>query len=253
MFSVLSIEFLKLRRSKMLLLASIASFLPAMVKYLQFIFGRNQEAASWESFLASGQEFMVMGMLISVVLVSSFVFSMEYQYNTASYIFTSRTSKVNIFISKLISLLFIITFLFLVSAFSQLLFGALALKATLSSALFIKFIKVMAWYIFSYFLLSTMVGMLAVFIKKFVVSAVIVLGYFMLTFPFHLKSNLYISPFMTPTVVAAKLYSSSNYIFTNYYKDVAISNIGAVVFLIALALVSLTLGLICYNKSDAIN
>lgn len=252
MFSVLSTEFIKLRRSKMLLLAFIASFLPAMVKYLQLIFGKRQANISWELFLASGQELMVLGMLTAVIFVSSFVFSMEYQYNTASYIFTSNISKVNIYVAKLISLLAIIASLFVISAFSQLLFGFLAIKVGLSWTLFFKFIKVIVWSIFSYFLVCAIVVMISVLIKKFVLSAVVILSYIIMVFPFH-YSNPYICPFMLPTVIAAKLYGSSNYIFTGYYKDVSNANIYAAVFtFFALAIASLTLGLICYKRSDAI-
>lgn len=252
MLRVISTEFLKLRRSKMMLLAIIASFLPAMVKYLQFAFGKNLEAVSFEWFLASGEELMVLSMLTVVILVSNFIFTMEYQYNTTSYIFTSSTSKAKIFIAKIISLLAIIAFLFVISAFSQILFGYLALKSALPWLLFLKFIKVIVWYIFSYFLLSVMVVMLSVLIKKFILSSVVVLGYIIMVLPFHLKNNLYICPFMTPTVVAAKLYGSSNYIFTNYYKDVSINNSGAVAFLVVLAIVSLIIGMSYYIKQDAI-
>jgi hypothetical protein len=252
MLSVLSTEFIKLRRSKMLLLAVIASIIPAMVKYLQYTLGKSHDTAGWEWFLASGQEYMVLSMLIAIVLVSSFIFCLEFQYNTVPYIFTSCTSKVNIFITKMISLLAIIAALFTASAFSELLFGFLAFKSGLSWILFSEFIKVIVWYIFSYFLLSTIVVMLAVLIKRFVISAVVVLGYFMLVFPFHLKNNLYVCPFMTPTVVAAKLYGANNYIFSNYYKDISVNTIGVAAFLVVLAAISLTIGMILYNKQDVI-
>lgn len=253
MFSVLSTEFIKLRRSKMILLATIASLLPAMVKYLQFVFGKSQAETSWELFLASGQEIMFLGMLTAVVFVSSFVFSMEYQYNTASYVFTSSISKVNIFIAKMITLLGIIAILFIVLALSQLLFGFLALKVGLSWPLFFKFIMVIAWYIFSYFLVSAMVVLVSVLIKRFVISAVVVMSYLLLVFPYHAKNNPYICPLMTPTVVASKIYDTSNYIFTDYFKDVPTNNIyAAVLLLVALAIASLILGLICYKRSDSL-
>lgn len=252
MFNVLSTEFLKLRRSRLLLLAFTASFLPAMVRYLQYAFGRNGDTVSWEWFLASGQEITVFVMLTAVVLVSAFIFSMEYQYNTASYIFTSDVSRADIFISKQGSLLVIIAFLFAVSACSELLFGSIALRTALPKVLLLKFMEATVWYIFAYFLLSTAVSMLTVLMKRFAVSAAVVLGYLILVFPFHLKNNLYICPFMTPTVVAAKLLDSDNYIFSSYYKGVTVNSAGAAVFLGILAVVSLTVGMLYYKKSDAI-
>jgi hypothetical protein len=251
MFSVIFTEFLKLRRSKMLLLSVIASFIPAMIKFLQFAFGKSQANTSWELFLGSGQELTLLAMLFVVVFVSSFVFSMEYQYNTASYVFTSSISKVNIFVSKMISLLAIITFLFIVLASSQLLFGFLALKVGISWTLFFKFIQVIVWYIFSYFLVSAIVVLVAVLIKRFVISAVIVLSYLLLIFPFHAKNNPYICPLMTPTVVASRIYGTSNYIFTNYFTGVSTNSIyAAVILLTVLATSSIIIGMLCYKKSD---
>jgi len=252
MLRVISTEFLKLRRSRLVIFVIVASFLPEVVKYLQYTFGKDQATASWQWFLASGQEFMVLLMITLVVSVSSFVFSLEYQYNTASYIFTSSTSKTNIFIAKAIALFFIIALAFLSLAFSELLLSYLALKTAIPGQLFLNFLKVIGWYILSYYLLSLVVVMLTVFIRKFIIVNVVVLGYIMLVFPFHLKNNLYISPFMIPTVVAAKIYGSANYIFTDYYKDVSINNIQVVVFLVILAMVTMIIGMRSYKNQDAI-
>lgn len=252
MFRVISTEFLKLRRSKILLLAIIASIIPAMVKYLQYVLEKKHDTVSWKWFLASHQEFTVLIMLMIVVLISSFVISMEYQYNTAPYIFTSGVSKTSIFIAKIIAVLAIIVCMFAASVISELLFGYLTLKSGLPLILLIKLMQVTVWYIFSYFLLSIIVVMLTVLTKRFVVSAVVVLGYIIMSFPFHLKNNIYICPFMTPTAVAAKLYNSNNYIFTNYYSNVSVNNISAAIFITVLAIVSFVIGIICYKKQDAI-
>ncbi len=250
MLNVLSTEFLKLRRSKMLMLSLIASVIPSIVKYLQYVFGENSHNIGWEWFLSSAQEIKVFSMVTTVVLISTFIFSMEYQYNTASYLFTSKVSKFHILIAKLTCLVCLITLINAVSALSQLLFGIVALKTALSMNLFISLIKVTLWYAFSYSLLSVLVSMLAVVIKKFTLSSVLVLSYLMLVFPFHLKNNAYICPLMTPTLVAAKLFHSNDYIFTNYYKDVTINNTFSAAFLIILAAAALSLSLLYYKNSD---
>lgn len=250
--ATLSTEFIKLRRSKMLLLAMLASVIPPMIRFIQYAFGSNGDAASWERFLSTGQEIGVFCMLTAVILVSCFIFTMEYQYRTASYLFTSGASKTNIFIAKILAVLVITALLFVVSAFSQLLFGYLTIRTGLAWAFLLTFIKVTAWYVLAYFLLSALVAMVAVLLKKFVLSAVVNFGYFMLVFPFHLKSDPYINPFMSPTVVAAKLYDAKDYIFTGYYKDIPVSIPGIAVFLLSLAIVSLAVGMVCYKRMDAI-
>ena len=252
MLNTISVEFLKLRRSRALLLSIIANFIPALIRWLQYTFGSVSGEVRWERFLSSGQEIMVLCMLISVILVSCFVFSMEYQYNTASYIFTSGSPRVSIFLSKLVSLLVIIAILFIVSFISQLFFGILTIKAGIPGPVFLKLLEVTAWYIFSYFLLSAVIAMVVVLTKKIVISSVIVFGYFMLVFPFHLKNNPYICPFMTPVVVAAKMYGSTDYYFSGYYIDSPVNIAGMAVFIVVLAIISLTIGITCYKKLDAV-
>lgn len=252
MRDVLLAEFLKLRRSRVLILSIIVFLVPALIKYLQYNFGNQGEAASWVRFLSTGQELNVLCMLIAVILISCFVFCMEYQYGTASYIFTSGSSKGNIFIAKMALILIIFAFLFFISSLSQLCFGYLAIKSGIPGPLFLKLVEVTAWYIFANFLLSTIIAMVAVVTKRFVLSAVVVFGYYMLVFPFHVKGNPYINPFMTPMVVAARIFNSNDYIFSGYYKDITINITALTVFLAGLAMISLAIAILCYKKMDAV-
>lgn len=250
MFNAVFTEFLKLRRSRMLLLVVVTGLMPSLVRFLQGVFGKSSNAIDWNWFLTTHREIMVLCVLASVVLVSGFIFSMEYQYKTASYIFTSSVSKIKIFVSKMLSLLAVITLLQVVSAFGDLLFGFLLVKEGIPSNLMLKFVEVIGWYIFAYFLISIIVVMIVVLMKKFVVSSVIVLGYLMMVFPFHLKGNPYICPFMSPTIVASKLFNSPDYIFSNYYKDISINNFGISTFLITIAVISMIVGIAKFKKVD---
>ncbi len=236
----------------MLIYALIAGILPSMVKFFQFIFGNTDKDDGWKWFLASRQEIMVLAVVITVVLVSSLIFTMEYQYGTASYIYTSRVPKIQIFLAKLLTIFAVVTMLFAVTLSSELLFGYLAIKTPIPGALLLKLIKVTVWYMLSYGLLSTIVVLISVLTKRFVLTSVIVLGYMMLVFPFHLKNNIYISPFMTPAAVVARIFESNNYILVSYFKDIAVNTTAAAVFIIALAAISLASGLIVYQKSDAL-
>jgi|SRR5690554_4222120 len=252
MRNTISVEFLKLKRARALLLSVIAGITPPMIKFIQYTFGRSSADVSWEKFLSSGQEIMVLCMLMSVILVSGFVYSMEYQYDTASYIFTSVSSREKIYLSKMILLLAVFVLLFGVSLVSQLLFGVLTLRAIIPWPVFVKLLNVTAWYILSYFLVSAIVAMVAVLIKKFVVSAVVVFGYLMLVFPFHLKNNPYICPFMTPAVVAAKIFDSKDYYLMGYYESYKVDIAGMAIFLAVLAVASIAVGIACYKKMDAV-
>lgn len=252
MVNALLTEFMKLRRSKVLLYVILAGCIPSLVKFLQQVLGESRGIVRWEWFVASNREIVVLCMFIALVLTSAFIFSMEYQYGTASYIFTAGISRIEIFISKMLSLLALIALLFVVSACSDLLFGFIAFGKGMPPELLKAFLKATGWFICSYFLLSAVIVMVVVLIKKFVLSVVVVMGYLMLVFPFHLKGNLYILPFMTPAAVASEIFGTDNYILNNgYYKDITVNFPAVVVFLIVLAVISLLIGIMKYKNQEA--
>jgi ABC-type transport system involved in multi-copper enzyme maturation permease subunit len=251
MKNAISAEFLKLRRSRVLLLAAIASALPPAVKCLRHALGNLDEASSWRGFLSSSQELAVFGMLMTVMLLAAFLFTMEYQYGTAGAIFTSGTGRSAIFGAKIAALGVVIMALLAISAASQLLFGALATAEALPAALFGQFASVTAWYAFSYLALAAVVALPAVLTKRFTLTAVITMGYYIMIFPFHTK-NPYVCPFMTPAVVASRLYGSVDYIFSFGYENLPTGVLPAAAFLTCLAGVSSAIGVSAYRKSDAV-
>jgi hypothetical protein len=251
MKNAISAEFIKLRRSRVLLLAAIASVLPPAVKCLRRAFGNLEEASSWRGFLSSSQELAVFSMLITVILLSAFLFTMEYQHGTAGAVFTTGTRRSAVFGAKMAVLGAVIAALLAVSAASQLLFGALATAEPLPAALFGQFASVTAWYAFSYLALAAVVALPAVLTKRFTLTAVITLGYYIMIFPFHTK-NAYVCPFMTPAIVASKLYGSIDYIFTFSYGNLSTGVLPAAAFLGCLAGVSYAIGVWVYRASDAV-
>jgi bacitracin transport system permease protein len=251
MKNALSAELQKLRRSRVLLLAVIASVLPPAVKFLRHAFGNFTEASSWRGFLSSSQELAVFSMLITVMLLAAFLFTMEYQYGTAGAVFTTGTRRSAIFGAKIAVLGVVIVALLAISAASQLLFGALSAAEPLPAGLLGQFASVTALYAFSYVALAAVVALPAVLTKRFTLTAVITLGYYVMIFPFHTK-NAYVCPFMTPTVVAAKLYGSIDYIFSFTYESLSVSVLSAAAFLACLAGVSYTIGVTAFRTSDAL-
>jgi hypothetical protein len=251
MKNALSAELLKLRRSLVLLLAVIATILPPAVKCLRHAVGNLDEASSWRGFLASGQELTVFGMLITVMLLSAFIFTMEYQYGTAAAAFTSGTRRSAVFGAKMAVLGIVIVSLLVISAASQLLFGALAASDALPTALLGQFASITAWFAFSYLAIAAVVALVAVATKRFTLTTVITFGYYIVIFPFHTKYP-YVCPFMTPAIVASKLYGSSDYIFSFSYEKLSTGVLPATVFLACLAAISLVIGSFLYRGSDAV-
>ena len=251
MYKAIFSEFLKLRRSKILLLVLIAGILPSLIKLLQSLSAKDGGKYNWQTFISSDKEIMVLGTLITVILASGFIFNMEYQYKTISYILTWNISKIRIFFSKMVSIFFVIVILLFTSFISENLSGFIVFQTAIPADLLEMFLKVEAWYLTSYFLLSSIVAMISVLTRKYVITSVISLGFFMLTFPFHLKDSIFICPFMTPSAVAAKIYGFNNYIFNNAYRNMDVNTVSVLAFLIILAIISTIVGLVIYKKSDA--
>ena len=251
MNNAISAELMKLRRSRVLLLAAIASALPPAVKFLRRASGNLDGAADWRGFLTSGQELAVFGMLITVILLTVYLFTLEYRYGTAAALLTTETKRASLYNAKIVVLAAVIVLLLVISAASQLLFGALAVGERLSAAMGRQFVWVMAWYAFSYIMLAVVAALPAILTKRFVPAAIITLGFYILIFPFHAK-NPYICPFMTPAIIAARIYSSNTYIFSFSYENFNTGVLPAGALLVCLAGIAWTIGITAYRKMDAV-
>jgi hypothetical protein len=252
MKNAIAAEFLKMRRSRVLLLAFIAAAAPPAVKMLRTLLAPAGNAADWRTFLSSGQELTVFSLLIAVLLIANYVFTMEYKLHTAAAIFTAQTRRAAVYAAKMACLFLVIPGMVLISAAAQLLFGAVSVSGALPGDLLKQFLEVTLWYAASFSLLAAVVALAAVLARRFVLTAVITLGYYILLFPFHAKT-LYVCFFMTPVVVAARLYGSANYIFSFDYRGMDVNLPQAAVFLLALAAVSVAAGIFRYRTSDVPN
>jgi hypothetical protein len=251
MRNAFSAELLKLRRSLPLLLACVAAVLPPAVKCLRHAFGGLDRASTWRGFLASGQELAVFGMLTAVMLISAFIFTMEHQYGTAAALFTTGARRLAVFGAKMAVLAVVVAALLVLSVGSQLLFGALTAADGLTAAALGPLAAVTAWYAVSYVAIAGMVALPAVLTKRFTPTAVITLGSYILLFPFHAK-NAYACPFLTPTIVAARMWGSTDYLFTFDYGKLSTGVIPAGGFLLCCAAVCLALGASVFARSDAV-
>jgi hypothetical protein len=100
-------------------------------------------------------------------------------------------------------------------------------------------------------MLAAVVALPAVLTKRFVPTAVITLGYYILIFPSHTKYP-YVCPFMTPAIVAAKLYGSSDYQFTFSYDNLSTGVLPAGLVLACMAGIAALIGAIVYRNADAV-
>lgn len=253
MIRTITTEFLKLKRSPLLWLMLLAGIFPPLIHAAQYATTTPAAADGWMFLLAENQELFAFCTLTAVLLAAIMIFSMEYQYGTASYIFTSATSRVKIYIGKLAALLLMICLMFAVSTAAQLLIGFAMLGSSIPPMLMTELLFCTVWYICAYFLLAVLAAMVVALTKRFVISAGILFGYLILSFPVHYFGyNPYVSPFLTPAVVASKIYDTGGYLFGNYYRGVAINIVDLTGFLVMLAIAAFAVGIVYYKKSDAI-
>jgi ABC-type transport system involved in multi-copper enzyme maturation permease subunit len=207
----------------------------------------------WSGFLSISQEINMFITLTVMIIVSAFIFSMEVQYDTASYLFTTTTPRVQIYIAKILSLLLQVSGMLFVNALAQLILGFLVVPKPISEEMLSMWLLSTAWNIASYFLLSILVSTVAIITRGFLISTAVVYGYLVLTFPIHYYlHNPYINPLMSSVVAVAKIYRSDGYLFGSYYPNVQVNILGIALFLIALALIFMMVSIMYYRKSDAI-
>jgi ABC-type transport system involved in multi-copper enzyme maturation permease subunit len=252
--TTISAEFIKLKRSSILWLILLGGIVPPVIKAIQYatpqtLIGNGE----WSGFLSLYQE-TNMGITLTVMIIASaFIFSMEYQYETASYILTTTTPRVQIYVAKILSLLLQVSAMLVVNALAQLLFGSMVVPVPISEEMLSMWLLSTGWNIASYFLLSILVSTIAIITRRFIISTAVVYGYMILTFPFHyFLHNPYINPLLSPVIVAAKIYDSSGYIFGSYYPDIPVNTSAIALLLVALALIFMIVSIIYYKKSDPI-
>lgn len=250
MYKVLSTEILKLKRSAVILFSLIISFMPALIKFLQYSIVNRNSSVDWKWFISEHQEFAVFGMLTAVILISCFVFGVEYHNRTISYLFTSCTSRSNIFLGKIIILFVLITLLLGSSMISFLIFGYLTVKKTIPTQLLLKYAEVTIYSILSFFSLTALMAFVTMQVKKYAISSALILGYIMMVFPFHLKNNSLICPFMLPAVISAKIFKSNNYIFKDYYRTAVIDYPLLAGAMVGVFVITILIGMVYYRKVD---
>jgi hypothetical protein len=93
-------------------------------------------------------------------------------------------------------------------------------------------------------------ALMSVIIKKHSISAALIFGYIILVLPFHFKSNIFICPFMIPTVIASKILSANNYIIKDYANAFTIDYSSLTIFLLAFFIIPLTASIFYYRNAD---
>jgi ABC-2 type transport system permease protein len=253
MTAAIAAEFIKLKRSSLLWLVILGGILPSLVRAAQHSVYDFAPVDMWAWHLSAYQEIFVFCTAAVLIIVAVTIFTMEFQNGTASYIFTSATSRLKIYAAKLLILLLIIFVMFVTGAAMQLLMGSILLPIPITQNKLIQLIEITLWYIGTYFALAVFVAMVAAISKRFVISTGILFGYFILSFPVHyFGENPYVDIFMIPALGASKMYDSSVYLIGNYYDGVPIDIARLAGVLAVLALAALIIGIVAYKKTDTI-
>ncbi|RAP51321.1 MAG: bacitracin ABC transporter permease [Methanosphaera sp. rholeuAM270] len=127
MYNFIEIEFLKLKRSKILILTILGAIFPSFLLYLSAKFGEFTETISLETFMSHVN--MYMSLIFAVLLftiIMSYLFGREYNEHTLKTILTAPTSRKMFILSKYSMFLVWILMITIVTTISALAFGYLA-------------------------------------------------------------------------------------------------------------------------------
>ena len=238
-----------MKKSKLLWLTFLINFLPAPVRYISQLTNKTYSSADWNWFLTNQQVFTVFGMLFSIILGACYIFGMEYHHHTAAYVYTTPASRKRLLTAKTIAVFLIIIFSHITSFIAVIVFGYLTVNKFIPVTLLLLYFKASSLSILLYFSLTGLIGLIGTIIKKYAVSAALIIGYILMIFPFHLKYSIAICPFMLPAFIYSKIIGLNDIIFSGY-KQFAINYTVAAPMLLMLFIIPFIAVMQYVRKAD---
>lgn len=213
MLDLLYSEFLKLKKSKTIILIILISILFPVFWFLITPF--NTQKQTWIIYTSNSEDimFMVVG-VIAFVLLSSHIFVREYSYDTMKLIYSYPVSKISIFISKVLTiyvLIAIIYFLHFIIVFAG---GIVVIDEPLTKDFLFRHVEA---YINSIILEFSLVPLLIFLINIFkntIASAMIALFILISNFCIYEIGWYSYWPFILPCIPIMNFYSSIDMINT---------------------------------------
>jgi len=211
MNKLLMLEFMKLKRTVLIVLIPLSLILPLVLVLVQYGFDQQN---TFTSLVTKNSVFVQMIAFAAVVISGCFIIAREYKNNLISYLAITPKSLTQILLCKYI-------LLFLEIAILQVLtFGLLIIVNTSISGfdaqIAVQYLTAGMLSTIFLFCLTPAVGYIALLKRNFSSSALIFLIIFMLTYPFAFTDYGYILPHLAPIIMVSKFLGNEQYAQISY-------------------------------------
>lgn len=211
MIKLLYLEFLKLKRSFIFVILLTAVLLPICLIVIKYLTMGDSE--SFFSAISQNSIIISVSIFSAAIIIGCYVVTREFKESTIQYLLTSIVPKTKILLSKII-LLFIVIFSLEIITFGLLIIVN-SFVGGLTTTILTDLLK--AWLVSSsmLFLLTPAFVFVALMKREFAPSMILVLVFFMFTYPFGSKVH-YLLPHLIPLQIVSYILGASTYSH-NYY------------------------------------
>ncbi len=244
MFRILYTEFLKIKKSKILLLIPLSSLIPLLLILLIYLSDTEQRMVGWEHYL--GHVLLIMSNLTPPVftLFTGYIFSREYSDNTIDAMITYPISRVGILVSKMLVMVPVVLLIMSLSFVFGIVIGKFLLYDSLSFEVIVEYAKIYLLVSILHLTLVPVAATVSIISKNIIASATTALATFLFVIVFlNTEYNVFI-PWCVPTLFSSKW---SNYL--NQW-DFNVSN--ALMTLAITFVVALVINVIYFKKTELI-
>lgn len=256
MFDVIYAEFIKLKRSKILLLIPLGGLIPAL--FMLVLFGDKNFHNSYANGIYGWHYFLDVTLYYANIVCPAFfaiftgyIFTREYQLKTINTIFTYSFSRYKVFVAKLIVILPMILGVFLSSMLFTLIIGKFLDHDTLTMDSFLALLKINMQMVFINFLLIPLAALVSIIGKNIVGPIVLGISHLLSWVVLDKSYGAYI-PGCLPSIMATHFTRSLRgnhpvmYHFNVFHANVS----AAYLTLGVISLAALVIAMIYFRFSD---
>lgn len=172
--AVISTEFIKLKKCKILWCIPLCAILPDALIFCIYAFNDKYSIVKWNDYVAIAATvfnvFMAVGFF---TLIAGFIFSREYQENTINTMFTYPISRVQFFVGKLIVMLILISITTMTSFILLMTSGIIIKHEPLTANILLAYGKSYVLMIIMHFALVPIMAFLSIYNKNMIPSLIL--------------------------------------------------------------------------------
>ena len=244
MYRILYTEFMKIKKSKILLLIPLSSLIPLLLILLIYLSDTEQRMVGWEHYL--GHILLTMNSLTPPVFIlfTGYIFSREYSDNTIDAMITYPISRVGILVSKMLIMVPVVLLIMFISFSFGLALGKFLLYDSLSLVVIVEYAKIFLFVSILHLTLVPLAATVSIISKNIIASAAAALAAFLFAIVFLNTEYNVFTPWCVPTLFSSK--------WSNYLTQWDFNVYNALMTLAITFVVALVINLIYFKKTELI-